>query len=234
MQFFIEKETVEADVIFRKRRTLCIQIRPPGQLTIISPLGKSESEIRQAVQLKSKWVAKKLSEMKRYESFNKDRQFIDGEIFYYKGDEYTLQIVVNERYKRLQVHMKDSKLQVYTASTDSENIQYAIERWYKKHALDVILERVTHYQQYFSAQPAQIVVKKQKKRWGSCTAKHKLLFNFKCIMLPLCILDYIIVHEMCHMVHFNHSKEFWLHVERILPDYKQRKEWLKHKGGTVI
>ena len=69
-----------------------------------------------------------------------------------------------------------------------------------------------------------------KKRWGSCTSKRELFFNWKCIMAPSPVLDYIVVHEMAHMVYMNHSQEFWHLVKKVLPDYVQRKEWLRNNG----
>ena len=75
-----------------------------------------------------------------------------------------------------------------------------------------------------------IKIKEQQKRWGSCTSKRELLFNWKCIMAPSPVLDYIVVHEMAHMVYMNHSKEFWHLVKKVLPDYVQRKEWLRNNG----
>jgi predicted metal-dependent hydrolase len=230
MIFLLGSETIELNVVFRKRKTLCIQIRPPGEVTVISPIGKSEKEIRQSVKTKSKWIAKKLSEMKKMDYTRVDKQYVSGEKFSYLGNEYSLQIMEDEKYKRPKVEMLCGKIFVYTSNEEPDKIQLALENWYRKKALENITDEIAYYQGFFNVAPAQIVVKKQRKRWGSCTSKHKLLFNFKCTMLPLPILDYIVVHEMCHMVHLNHSKEFWNLVGEILPDYKQSKEWLKYNG----
>jgi len=87
-----------------------------------------------------------------------------------------------------------------------------------------------YYQHYFNEKSLNIKVKEQKKRWASCTAKNELLFNWRCAMAPSHVLDYIVVHEMCHMIHKNHSQAFWNKVEAVLPDFKRRKEWLKNYG----
>ena len=234
MQILIGEEIIEYNVVFRKRKTQCIQIRPPGDVTVLSPIGKSEQEIHRAVQTKVKWIRKKLSEMSEIYSLKRERQYINGEPFYYMGREHCLRIEAREKYKRPRVDLEGDKLVVYTAKVKAEDIRYAIENWYRKKAFENISDRISYYQCYFIERPTQVIVKKQRKRWGSCTAKHKLLFNFKCVMLPLWVLDYIVVHEMCHMVHLNHSNEFWSLVEQILPDYKLRRKWLKNNGGALI
>jgi predicted metal-dependent hydrolase len=230
MLLLLGNEKIELNVVFRKRKTLCIQIKPSGEVTVLSPIGKSEKEIREVVQSKSKWIAKKRIEMKEMDSLKSDNQYVSGEVFPYLGNEYSLQIIEDEKYKRPKVEILCGKIFIYTAKGKPDKIQLALENWYRKKALENITDRIAYYQFYFDVEPTQLVVKKQRKRWGSCTSKYKLLFNFRCVMLPLTVLDYIVVHEMCHMVHLNHSQEFWKLVGTILPDYKQRKEWLKYNG----
>ena len=87
-------------------------------------------------------------------------------------------------------------------------------------AIEKINERIRYYQAQFDVKPKKVIIKDQEKRWGSCTKDNQLLFNWKCIMAPSPVLDYIVVHEMCHMVHMNHSKEFWHLLKRVLPDYE--------------
>eukprot|EP00831_Metopus_contortus_P005866 TRINITY_DN12210_c0_g1_i4.p3 TRINITY_DN12210_c0_g1~~TRINITY_DN12210_c0_g1_i4.p3 ORF type:complete len:123 (+),score=27.65 TRINITY_DN12210_c0_g1_i4:169-537(+) len=89
---------------------------------------------------------------------------------------------------------------------------------------------VKYYQKFFAKEPTDIRIKEQKKRWGSCTSKNELLFNWRCIMAKSNALDYIVVHEMCHMYHKDHSKEFWELVASVLPDFEVRKEWLRNYG----
>ncbi|NCB41470.1 MAG: M48 family peptidase [Clostridia bacterium] len=230
MQIILENQKMECRVIYRKRKTLCIQVRPPGDVTVISPKGKTEAEILWLVQSKAKWIQKKLSEMQRIEALNTENKYVDGEAFSYLGQRYILQVRVHQKYKRLQVKIEERNLVVYTSKIEPESTRAALEVWYKKQAMEVIKERIAYYQNVIQIKPSQIVVKKQQKRWGSCTSKHKLLFNFRCVMLPHSILDYIVVHELCHLLQLNHSKEFWRLVEEILPDYKQRKQWLRTHG----
>ena len=106
---------------------------------------------------------------------------------------------------------------------------------YKKQIKELIIKRVAFYSDYIpeSSKINRIVIKEQKKRWGSCSVKGNLNFNWKLVFAPPEITDYVVVHEMCHLKHMNHSKEFWREVERILPDYKERRKWLMEYGGSL-
>lgn len=90
-------------------------------------------------------------------------------------------------------------------------------------AQEVVRERVQYYQRFFSKTPKAIKIKEQKKRWGSCTYQNELLFNWRIIMARSDALDYIVVHEMCHRVHKDHSKNYWNPVASVLPDYEKGK-----------
>jgi len=87
-----------------------------------------------------------------------------------------------------------------------------------------------YYEGYFKDEVKDVKVKEQKKRWASCTVNNELLFNWRCVMPPSHVLDYIVVHEMCHMEYKNHSKDFWHRVCSVIPDYDARKQWLRNNG----
>ncbi|TET07215.1 MAG: M48 family peptidase [Candidatus Atribacteria bacterium] len=94
----------------------------------------------------------------------------------------------------------------------------------------IIDKRVNFYIPKIEEELNQVKIKEQKKRWGSCTAKGNIYFNWRTIMAPSNVIDYIVVHELCHLAYSNHSKKFWDKVESILPDYKERRKWLKKYG----
>ncbi len=104
---------------------------------------------------------------------------------------------------------------------------------YKKQARLVITNRVQYYSQFTKNYYHTISIRDQKTRWGSCSGKGNLSFNWRLILAPPEILDYVVVHELCHLTHLNHSKDFWNMVGNILPDYKIRRKWLKENGHTL-
>ncbi len=105
-----------------------------------------------------------------------------------------------------------------------------LEKFYKEQAINVLKERTDYYSNILKVAPKNIVIKNQKTLWGSCSSKGNINYNYKIVMAPLEILDYIVVHELCHLVHMNHSKDFWDLVEIVIPDWKKRRNWLKENG----
>jgi predicted metal-dependent hydrolase len=223
-------ERIEFDVIFRKRKTLSIEVEAPSVITVIAPEGRTEEEILQSVKTKSKWIVQKLFEIREIEYRKYDKQYINGEAFLYMGRNYSLQIILDEKVRLPETKLSRGKLCVTSYSKEEAVIKKAIENWYWDKAKEKVKERVKYYQSQFDVKPKRIMIKDQLKRWGSCTKDQQLFFNWKCIMAPSPVLDYIVVHEMCHMVYMNHSKEFWGLLKRVLPAYEQWKEWLKNNG----
>lgn len=140
--------------------------------------------------------------------------------------------IVQKQYevKNINVRLLRGKFIVTTYTKDQDKIKLALENWYRDKTLKKAKERVKYYKSYFRDKVIDIKVKDQKKRWASCTKNNELLFNWRCVMAPSNILDYIVVHEMCHMKYKSHSKEFWDNVCSVLNDYEYRKEWLKNNG----
>ncbi len=223
-------EKIEFDVIFANRKTLTIEVEAPKSITVVAPEGKTAEEIIETVQSKSKWIVQKLFEIREMEYRKRDKQYVNGESFIYMGRNYSLQIILDEKNTFPEAKMVRGKFMVTNITKDPETVKKAIENWYWDKAKRKVNERVKYYQSQFDMKPKRVIIKDQKKRWASCTKDHQLMFNWKCIMAPSPVLDYIVVHEMCHMVHMNHSKEFWHLIKRILPNYEQRKDWLKNNG----
>lgn len=229
-------------VEFRERKTLEICVEPPEKIHVVAPTGTSEDEIIKYVKRKADWIVQKLFLFKGMAYRSLHREVVNGEAFMYLGRNYALQLIDGEAQqvdgaqqgvgkKALsEVKLFQGKLHVATATRDEQKIKQALEAWYRKKTLEKVNERVRYYQHYFKLMPKAVKVKEQQKRWGSCTSNLELLFNWRCVMAPSHVLDYIVVHEMCHMVHMNHSREFWDLLSAIMPDYERRKDWLKNNG----
>lgn len=223
-------KTIEFEVEYRNRKSLEISIQPPDNIRVRAPKWSSEEEILKIVKSKGKWITQKLFEFKDVEYRKRKKEYVNGESFMYLGRNYSLEIIKNEDVKRPQVKLYRGKFYIETNTMDQDKLKQAMEQWYREKTLEKILEKADYYKSYFNKDPNSIKVKEQKKRWGSCNSRGNLMFNWRCSMAPSNVLDYIVVHEMCHMIHLNHSKNFWKLVEKIMPDYKNRKEWLKING----
>lgn len=217
------------NLAYRKRKNIEISVEPPDVIQVAAPMGTAEEVILEKVRSKAKWIVERLYFYKDMEYRKAEKEYVNGEAFLYMGRNYSLQIELNEEQRVPEVSMYRGKI-VVRAQKNGTSINQAIEQWYRQKTLEKVNERLKYYQHYFDVSPRSIRVKDQKKRWASCSINGDLLFNWRCVMAPARILDYIIVHELCHLVYSNHSQQFWDAVASILPDYVQRKEWLKNYG----
>lgn len=112
---------------------------------------------------------------------------------------------------------------------DSVTVQY-----YRRRAKEILLERVACFAPVMGVTVNRITIREQKTRWGSCSSKGNLNFNWKLILMPEEILDYVVVHELAHLIEMNHSPAFWQQVEQVLPDYRKRRAWLKQNGIAYL
>lgn len=223
-------KTIYFEVLFSNRKTLSIEIVTPGVITVTAPNNTKEEDILNIIKKKSFWIIQKLYEIKSIQHEKKDKEYVNGESFLYLGRNYSLQIIIDESLSKPFTKLLRSKFYVYTPLKTDEMIKNSLKQWYKEKAEEKITERIKYYSSYFDEKPEIIKIKEQKKRWGSCTSKKELLFNWKCIMMPSTVLDYVIIHEMTHLIYMNHSKEFWNMIKKILPDYKERRLLLKNNG----
>jgi len=133
----------------------------------------------------------------------------------------------------LKTYEKQSKNKPVPISEEKSLHTLSLEKRYREAAKDYIPKRVEYYHQFTGGNYQKITIRDQKTRWGSCSSNGTLSFSFRLMLAPPRVLDYVVVHELCHLTHMNHSKEFWNMVENILPDYKEHRKWLKENGHTL-
>ncbi|WP_148550172.1 M48 family metallopeptidase [Paraclostridium bifermentans] len=228
--FMHKNREIRFNIIYRKRKTMSLEIKRDGIINVIAPNGLDKTFIVDKVKNKSDWIIKKLDEIEVLNNNRYTRSYESGDIFLYLGNEYILEVLVDKTTIRTSVSLENNKLIVRSNSNNKDVIQRALKNWYTDETLGITKERINYYKLFFEDTVTSIKIKDQKSRWASCTYKNEILFNLRCSMMPIQIIDYIVVHEMCHMEHRNHSKDFYLAVERILPDYKERVKWLKNNG----
>ena len=225
---FIHKDReISFNIIYRKRKTMSLEIKPDGAINVLAPNGVDKNFIIDRVKDKADWIVKKLYELEVKNDKKIIRGYENGDIFLYLGKEYKLQVIIDKNLIRPKVNLENEKLVVRINVDNKEYIQQSLKRWYADETLDIVKKRIDYYKKYFKDSVTSIKIKDQKTRWASCTYKNEILFNLRCSMAPMEIIDYIVVHEMCHMEHRNHSKDFYNAVGQVIPDYKHRIQWLK-------
>ncbi|TCO70663.1 M48 family metallopeptidase [Marinisporobacter balticus] len=230
MKFEFGTQTIAFDVQYRRRKTVEIGVEPPDRITVVAPYGTADAVVLELVGGKAKWIVQKLFEMHEIEYRRLEKEYINGESFMYLGRNYSLQIVDDPWVKQPVTKLYQGKFYIHTPTRDRDKLKKSMEQWYRQKTLEKVMDRMDYYLKFFDQTPTAVNVKEQKKRWASCTAKRELYFNWRCTMAPTWVFDYIVVHELCHMVYMDHSKAFWSLVERIMPDYEKRREWLKNYG----
>ncbi len=230
LRFKFGTKDIEFNVSYSNRKTLAIEVETNGEVNVVAPMGVSEEEILKRVKSRAVWIVQKQYQVRNINVNKINREAINGESYLYLGRNYTLQLILDEQSKNINVKLFRGKFIVTTYTNDEDKIKVELEKWYREKAIKKINERVKYYIHFFNKQPKSIKVKEQKKRWGSCTSKDELLFNWRCAMAPAYIIDYIVVHEMCHMYYKDHSKEFWNMVSEVMPDCASRRMWLRDNG----
>ena len=114
-----------------------------------------------------------------------------------------------------------------------EESEKRLKKFYITSCKKIVAERIKNYQQQLRVKPKIIEVVESNKQWGSCNTKKELTFNYRLVMAPIEIIDYVVVHELCHLLHMNHDRSFWRLVGSILPDYKKRQEFLNLYGCAL-
>ena len=205
-------------IIRSRRRTISLVITKEPALVIRAPFRISEDYIRDLVNRKMSWIQKKLAEMAKRPKSGK--QFINGENFLFLGNKYTLQFTDN--LNKIQILDK-----LYIPEKFKTNARKKLIDWYKLQAQEIIIDRTKLLTEKLNFKPSSVRISGAIRRWGSCNSRRRLNFSWRLIMAPKEVIDYVIIHELAHLKHLNHSNAFWTEVKAILPDYKERVKWLK-------
>lgn len=233
IEFVKEKGFIAEVIRTPRKKTASVRVRE-GKVSVVVPQTTDMDTIEALVNKKSRWVREKLL-LQRQHQPTKPKEYISGECFTYLGRNYRLKV---ESGATKSVKLKNGRLVVQVPPSVQRRDQYvqkALTDWYRDHALGKLLDKVDRYAQVVRVKPSSVAIKTFRNRWGSCSTQGDLLFNWKIIIAPNRIVDYVVVHELCHLHEHNRSPKFWKFVKRVLPDYLECREWLKVNGrGMTI
>jgi hypothetical protein len=220
-------EEIPVEKIIRSsRRTIALEITSGATLVVRAPRRASAADIEEIIRQKSSWILRKIGEIKQRPCLP-CHEYADGEMFLYLGQSYPLQIVEKgsitiERGDRL-----------YVSRTLLPDIRNQLKYWYREEALREISARCMHFSLKTGHFPVTIRITDAQQRWGSCTPKGGVNFSWRLIQAPPEMVDYVVVHELVHLIQPDHSKKFWDIVRKIMPDYEIRRYWLKDHAGLL-
>ncbi len=208
-------------IIRSNRKTLSVCIDCFGQITVRAPTRCSEERIFAFLQEKESWILRRKAKIKGA-GICLPPENLDGYSFLLLG-------------KLCQIRLTDEKFIRLNETADciflpSKNAQTRLKKWLKDNALRIFTKASEKRAQEMGVSYQSVAITHARGKWGSCSADNKLRFAYRLIYAPKEIIDYVIVHELAHIKHKNHSKNFWQEVEKYVPDYKQKRKWLKDRG----
>lgn len=219
-------ETILFDVKFKNRTSIGIMIDGYGNIEILAPKKTPDERIIQVLEGNWDSIHSKVQEMKKRMDGPQEKVYENNERFLYLGNSYPIQIIQDITITQERVAFAEEILHIYVKHLDKERIKQLLRRYYYQRSKALMEERVSFYQSNFKTKPRSIRITDSKTNWGTCDSNFQLTFNWRLAMAPLEVIDYVVVHEMCHMVHLNHDRSFWRLVGRIMPDYKEKENWL--------
>lgn len=230
--FTIQSQGFEAEVIrTNRKKTIAFKIAE-GKVSILVPKSLAAKEISSLILKKQRWINEKL-ELQKASPTIKPKAFVAEEIFSYLGNDVRLKIVAGA-YPKIQFDQQNLIVSVRNPTLDNATaIKQLLIKWYQQQAYIALSEKTQYYAKIIGVSPTNICIKTYKARWGSCSTRGEIYYNWKIMMAPVNIIDYLVVHELCHILHHNHSPSFWLAVEKYHPEFRTAKAWLKANGRSL-
>ncbi len=211
-----------------RRRSVQITVDRGGELVLSAPEDLPTSAMTNFVQDKKSWIYTKLAEKESLRPRGPEKEYVSGEGFAYLGRSYRL-LLVSEQEAPVKLEQGRFKMRRSAAPEGRDHMV----AWYTDHAQPWLKKRVQRWQARVAVEPSAVVVQDLGYRWGSCGKGSKLYFHWRTILLPPPIVEYIVVHELVHLHEPHHTPEFWARVERAMPDFTRRKQWLAEHGATA-
>lgn len=226
-------DEISYELIRSPRRTADIVIEPDGRVIVRAPETITAERVGDIIDSKRLWIYKNLAEWRDLNATRVIREYRNGEGFLYLGRSYRLLLVADQEESLL---LKGGRFCLLRRLADKGEIpaaKAAFREYFIKRGLEWISRKAEYFTPKVGVEPGSIEVKELGSRWAVCSPTGNLSFHWKCMMAPPKVIDYIVVHELCHMHHLNHSEAFWNEVDKVLPDYSERKEWLKRNGAAM-
>lgn len=212
-----------------RRRSIGLEVRPDATLVVRAPTRTPLWFVESLLREKAGWIEEKLSKARSHVSLLPRHDFLTGERFPYLGRDWPLAVVA---FQKTPLTFDDKAgFSLDIAAFDRGEVIF--EQWYRDQARKLLAERVQHFAPLVGVSLPRLRITGAERRWGSCSTTGTVSFTWRLIMAPMDVIDYVVVHELAHLREMNHSVRFWALVVSVLPDYEERRRWLKEYGATL-
>lgn len=210
-----------------RKKTVSIEVTP-SNIKVSAPKRLSHRVITDFITERSRWIEKNV-QLQLAQPKQIPRTWTDGEMFAYLGQEYALNVT---RKSADMVEIEEGYLNVAipfgTLELDEKNtVKSLVLAWYKQKAKETLTAKSFCYSKLLKVEPASVRVREYKSQWGSCSVSGVISYDWRIIMAPLKVVDYLVVHELAHLLEHNHSQKYWKHVETTIPNFREQQSWLK-------
>lgn len=215
MKIEYDNQVIEFNVQYGNGKKISIHIDSSGRITLKAPKKTSEETIKGVVERHGKLIVEKLQSIEANKETPKLKEYEDEGKFLYLGKYYSLQELIE------------------TGDLNEEELKLKLKKFYFASCKKIVGERINRYQMQLRVKPKTIDIVESRTKWGSCSSDKKLTFNYRLAMAPVEVIDYVIIHELCHLLHMNHDRSFWRKVGSLMPDYKEKEEYLARYGRAM-
>lgn len=214
MKIQFDERTIECNVQYSKRTKIAIQLETNGLITVKAPNGTPEADIVHVMEKNKKWLLDNTNKLEqaRASMLPMAKEYQEQGQFLYLGKKYFLHELIE------------------VGDSSEEELRHRLKKFYFTSCKKIVLERIEEYQKQLRVKPKSIEIEESTTKWGSCHSSKKITFNYRLAMAPVEVIDYVIVHELCHLLHMNHDRSFWRRLGSTMPDYKDKEEYLARHG----
>lgn len=218
---------LDFELMYSERSSIAIHVYPDQSILVEAPLKTEMDAIREKVRKRAKWIVKQQRTFDEYQTSEIIRQYVSGETYYYLGRQYRLKVIEDEIER---VTFNRGRIFLYVNDTDNSHSKHNLmQKWYRARARFIFQEHLkTCYLRFegFSIPFPDLQIRAMKSQWGSCTPSGKIILNLKLIKVPKKLIDYVIIHELCHLVEHNHSRLFYELLDKMLPKWNELRQEL--------
>ena len=245
MQLKYKNEMIQVHIQRSKRKSMSMSIDIDGSVIVKAPhLFPTDNEIMKFVEDKLDWILKQRDIQQDREDMRLVRRFETDYSFPYLGEECLVQMRKGKKnmfsYENgaiiIQTPFYDALIDNYEAEENKsyiEKLQTELKKWYKNQASTYIAERVEYYKPIIGVTVNSVSIKSRKTQWGSCDSNGDITFSWRLVMARPDAIDYVVIHELCHRKHMDHSNAFWNEVQKYMPDFKKQKQWLEENSMNL-
>ena len=216
----------------RRKKTVAVTVDPAGSVVLVAPEDFATGRLDAVVRRKAPWIVRRLRGAQSHDPLPAEREFVSGESVLYLGRHYRLKVHPHGATETGGAKLRGGWLHVAAPAGPDQTVRVreALITWFRRHAADRLPERVAAWHPRAGVPLPRVVIADQQKRWGSCDRNGTIRLNWRIIQAPMRLVDYVVVHELVHLRHRGHGRDYWQALGRVMPDYERRREDLRQRG----